>query len=355
MSQTSYVQNSAAAVAGLQGGYGAGNVISLSNRTFAKNVWSYTVASDDETTTVVTLPDANATQITVTTAAQGTADATAAQHALDLASSALASWMTVEVSAATITLTGARAGWEFEVSGTNIGTPSEDTLADSSVAIPFGAGVGYAGQDGCKVVSTVATKGQVEVKVEVNTSATTYIVTINGEPSIYQPGSSPTFISVRDGLIYAINSNFALRDQVQAYVKADDALYVGALNDGGSIDVEVTEYLSTVTTNATGIAGDVAVGVALRNQLVENDNRTNPSATNEYSADGRIDVSVLIEGAVWMTAKGACSAGETARVSVASGYEGYATAETSDSVPFAGASYFETDAADGELVRVRLK
>src|SRR6056297_2500924 len=122
--QTSYSRTSEIAKPGLIAQeFGTRNVISKTNRTLSKNVWSYTVASDAETTTVVTLPDDNATQITVTTAAQGSAALTAAQHIIDLNTSELRFWLIATVATATITLTGLKPGWEFEVSGTNVGTP----------------------------------------------------------------------------------------------------------------------------------------------------------------------------------------------------------------------------------------
>ena len=86
--QTSYQQISDKALPGLIGqAFGTENIRSFSNKNFVANVWSYTVASDAETTTIVTLPDANATQITVTTAAQGSAALTADKHVDDLKAS----------------------------------------------------------------------------------------------------------------------------------------------------------------------------------------------------------------------------------------------------------------------------
>src|SRR6056297_722710 len=354
--QTSYVRQSAKALPGLFGDSGNKNVISLSNLAFTANVWSYTVASDAETTTVVTLPDTNATQITVTTAAQGSAASTAAQHIIDLNTSELRFWLIATVSTAAITLTGLKAGWEFEVSGTNIGTPSEDTAAASSAVIPFGAGVVYARGGGCALPSSAGTKGIAEVKIDTAENSTAYAISVNGEAISYTSSGSATLAEISNAFVELINESFSLRTQVKAFTKDADELYIEALNIGDSVTLtESDSNISIVTTSATGVAADSVVGVAIRNHLVENTLHSDVTSTDEYAADSRVQVGILTDGPIWMTAKGAISAGSPVKVSVASGFVGQATVETSDSVSFIGTAYAETDADDGEVVRVRLK
>ena len=355
--QTSYSRTSEIAKPGLIAQeFGTRNVISKTNRTLSKNVWSYTVASDAETTTIVTLPDDNATQITVTTAAQGSAALTAAQHTEDLNDSDLKLWMTATVSTATITLTGVRAGWEFEVAGTNIGTPSEDTEASQSEAIPFGAAVALTSTGGVKVVDTVSTKGIVTVTIDTADDSTAYALSVNGSAISYTSGTGATTTTIRDGLIDEINRTYALAGVVKAYAKDANELYIEAIELGDSVTVtESDDNLSIVTTGATGVSGDNAIGVAVRNLSVENDILFTTNSKDEYPASGKIQVSVLDEGSIWMKAKGTVTAGTAARASIATDYEGFATAETTDSVPFLGTAIFDTAAADGELVRVRIK
>lgn len=354
--QTSYVRQSIKALPGLFGDIGNKNVISLSNRSFSQNVWSYTVASDASTTTVVTLPDANGTQITVTTAAEGSAALTAAKHILDINASDLRFWLIATVSTADITLTGLKAGWEFEVSGTNVGTPTEVTAPDSSAIIPFGAGVVYNGENGCALPSSAGTKGIAEVKIDTAANSTAYAISVNGEAISYTSSASATVGEISNALVELINENFVLRTQVQAFTKDADEFYIEALEIGSSVTLtESDANISIVTTNAAGTLADTVVGVAVRNQLVENTMYSDATPADEYAADSRVQVSVLTDGAIWMTAKGAISTGNPVKVSIATGFVGQATVETSESVEFVGTAYAETDAADGEVVRIRLK
>jgi hypothetical protein len=354
MSQLSYSRDSEVAKPGLFLPFGSRNIISRPNQTFAFNVWTATVSSDAETSTVLSLP--NGQTVTITTAAQGSAALTAAEHITNINADSVAKlWISAANVGADITYTGTIRGAQLAIAGTNIGTPVEAIEPTQGEAIPFGRAVVPNG-NGVSLPSTSGSKGSATVTIDTAVDDTAYTVTLNGETITYTSGTGATTSSIRDGLISVINTNINLSGVVQAFVTDIDELTIQTVSLGGVIELTESDANITIdTTNATGVLAEVALGVATRDHGVENRAAFFLNESDEYPATGAVHIAVLDEGNIWMVAKGAVAQGAEARVSTATGFEGLATAELSDSILFQGKSYFASSAADGDLVQVRLK